>query len=400
MSQNPNEPNYNPYGQNLNPPSNPNYPAPGTVYGTPQQPSGQNMGYPPYPPTNPPSGPGMNAPDAGYQPYPPTNPPSGPNPNTPNSSYGPYNPYAPPPPPGPTTGPYDPYAQTAMGQQISNPGYPTYPPQPGMDQIPRYPSTPPQRKRGGPIIVAVIALIVIIGGVLGLIGYNRNQAAAHNSATATSIASGNLQATSTGQAVATSTSIAQAYPFSTNLVLNDPLVDNSKGAKWTDDKANGCFFSGSAYHVTDDQKQSYNPCFATGTNFTDFTFQAEVVLKQGDGQSDAGLILRADEQQNKFYRIAFDDDGGCSILVSVDTTGTNTRDLKDCSASDFNSGLSVTNTVGVVARGDQISFYTNGTLVTTVTDTTYSGGEIGFSVDNQDSAVAEAIYTNVKVWKL
>lgn len=426
MSQNPNGPNYDPYGPNPNP-SNPNYPAaPGTAYGGQPLPSGPNAGYPPYQPSSPQinanpntpnsayppyqvpnssSNPNFNQPNSGYPPYPAGNPPSGPNLGTPNSSYGPYgNPYAPP-PPMPDTNPYDPYARTAMSQQnISNPGYPAYTPMPQVEQTPILPPPPqsnePRKSRVGLIVGLVIALIVIFGGAIGFVGYSNHQSTLHANATATATAA-NVASTAQAKNIqATSTAVANTYPFSNNLVLNDPMVDNTKGVNWDNSQADDCIFSGSAYHVSDDQADTYNPCFAVNTNYTNFTFQAEMVLNQGNDNSDSGLLFRADKNSNKFYRFAVDDQGGCSVLVSVDTTGTNTRDLKDCEASQFNSGLGVTNTVAVVARGDQLSFYINQQLVTTVSDSTYSHGQIGFAVGNQDSKTSEAIFTNVKVWQL
>lgn len=406
MSQNPNggPPNYNPYGPN---PSNPNYPAPpGTAYGGSQPPSGPNPG---------------------YNPYPPSNPPSGPDPNTPNSSYGPYsNPYAPPPPSTgpnpygnpptpmpPSTGPNpygDPYAPTVMSQsQQSSPAYPSYNPQPLMDTTPppMAPGMQPQRRgRGGVIIAVVIALVVIIGGsIFGVVAYNNNQATIHANATATALANAHAQATSTAvtqaNISATATSIASNYPFSNNLVLSDPLVDNSKGVNWDNKQSIGCFFSGSAYHVTENKSGFYNTCAALNTNYSDFTFESEMVIKQGGNGAAGGFIFRADENGSKYYRLSIDNTGSYFILVIVDTTGTggNARILKQGTASSFTTGFDQTNTLGIVARGSQYSFYVNGQPVTSFTDGTYSHGQIGFDVDYGTSAT-DVAFTNAKVWKL
>lgn len=411
MSQNPNggPPNYNPYGPT---PSNPNYPAPpGTAYGGSQPPSGPNPG---------------------YNPYPPSNPPAGPEPNTPNSSYGPYgNPYAPPPPPStgpnpytnpptpmpPNTGPnpYDAYAPTVMSQnqpsspgysQPSSPSYPMYNSQPaGMDMTPPpgAPGMQPQKRgRGGIIIAAVIALVVIVGGsIFGVVAYNNNQATLHANATATAIANVNAHATATAQVYASATAVASTYPFSNNLVLSDPLVDNSKGVNWDNNQGNGCFFSGSAYHVTDSQTNTYNTCAASKTDYSDFTVQVEMVIKQGGANAGGGLIFRADNANSKYYRLYIDQQGNYGLLVSVDTTGTNgnARSLKEGTASQFSTGLGQTNTISIVARGDQISFYINQQLVTTIADSTYSHGQIGVTADTL-SGKTEVVYNNLKVWKL
>jgi hypothetical protein len=81
----------------------------------------------------------------------------------------------------------------------------------------------------GLFILLGVLVLLIIGGSLGFAFYSNGQNKLHVSATATAVAS-NAQAAATQQAVATATTIASTYPFSTNQVLNDPMVDNSKNA--------------------------------------------------------------------------------------------------------------------------------------------------------------------------
>jgi hypothetical protein len=442
MSQNPNGPNYNPYGPN---PSNPNYPNPGTAYGGPQQPPVPNSGYPSYPSPNQPSGanpnvpnpgypsypspnqpPGTNpnTPNAGYPPYPSPNPPLGANPNTPNtpnSSYGSYgSPYAPPPntygnaptPPPPVTGPnpYDPYGPTSMSQQVSSPGYPTYSPVSGPGPMLEQPLlTPPQsapqkKSQAGVIVIVVIALIVLIGGgAFGFVAYTNNQNTLHISGTATAVAVNNAHLTATAQVYATATAVASTYPFSDKLVLNDPMVDNSKGSNWDNDKTTGCYFDASAYHVVIDQANQYNTCAALGTDYTNFTFETDMVIKSGGDGASGGLLFRADENNNKYYRLSIDSNGDYFILAIVDNTGTgsngNARTMKQGTASSFETGESQSNTLAIVANGDQYSFYVNKQLVTTFTDSSYTHGQIGFDVD-YGTTTTELLFTNTKVWQL
>lgn len=375
MSQYPSNPNYNPYGQN---PSDPNYQ--GTSYGG--SPSGPNQGqYPPY------NQPGTN-----------------PNPYSPNSQPGidpnAYNPYAPNPPtpaPQPNTGPnynpYDPYAPTAAGTApaYTNP----YEAPPAPPPVP----TPPQRKPGlSPRIIGLIALVLvlILGGILfAFISYNNTQTANNNAtATARSNATSTAQVLTQQTAVAaTATTIASTYPFSNKQVLNDPLTDNSKGFGW--DTNNFCKFEGSAYHIIDPQTNTFGVCAATKTNFSNFTFQAEMLLSKGDG---AGLIFRADSNETKLYRVTFFTDNTYQVVVYVDTSGTNARILKNGSLP-TSVDMHNTNTVAVVARGNTFTIYMNQQVVATVTDSTYSQGLIGFTTSDVTNA-AEAVFTNAQVWQL
>lgn len=361
MSQYPPNPNYNPYGQN---PPDPNFNQ-GTAYG------------------GPPSGPEQNP--NPYNPY-PNNPP-----DTNPSPYGPYGQN----PPTPAPPPYNPYGQTVPSTNPNYNQYGTVPPAPTL------PSTPPTQPRRGPsirvILIAVIALVLVLGGIaFGLISNNNTQQSnANANATATAqaktkaTATAHAQQTATAQAALTATAIASNYPFSANLALNDPLVDNSKGVGWENDSF--CKFQGSAYHVFDPQSNTYNSCTAANSNYTDFTFQVQGELKSGDG---IGLTFRGNN--NQLYRFMVFTDGSYNVVLYVDTTGTNARKLTTGSLPST-PDLTSTNTIAVVARGTSFTFYFNQTAVTTYSDPSYSHGQIGLATYDITNS-AEAIFTNLKVW--
>lgn len=366
MSQNP----YNPYEQN---PPDPNA-APGTSYGSPPPPPAQGQGSSPY---YGPYAPGSTAPDQ-------------------NPSYVPYNPYTPnPPTPGPGVNPaYNPYEQYAptLGAQGTAPDYNPYAP-------PAPPPLPPAQPRSRGIsarliLLAVLALVVIVGGIaFGLVSYNTTQTNNAN-ATATAQTTHN-QLTATAQTNATATAIASTYPFSANLVLSDPLVDNSKGVQWQ--TTDSCKFTGNAYHAIDPQANTYQPCLALKTDYSDFTFQVEASISKGDGE---GLILRGNADKNQFYLFEMGTKGNYSIYVAVDTSGANTRTL---TSGQLSQTLNETNTIGVVARGSTISVYVNPQQnpqpVVTINDSTYTHGQIGvlgYDISNS----ADVIFTNAKVWLL
>lgn len=356
MSQYPPDPNYNPYGQ---PPSDPNYNQ-GTAYG------------------GPPSGAGQNP----YNPY--TNNPSAPDTNP--SPYGPYgqNPPTPTPPP-----PYNPYDPTVSN---SNPNYSPYAPMP---------PAPPTPSRKGPsmrvILIAVIALVLVVGGIaFGLVSYKNNQ---QNNANGTATAQANITATAhanasaTAQAAMTATAIASNYPFSANLKLSDPLTNNSKGSGWQTD--NLCKFQGNAYHATDTQANTFTSCSAVNTNFSNFTFEVEAVLNSGDG---IGLTFRGNSDKSQFYRLAIYTDGSYAVYLYVDTSGTNSRKLTNGNITPT-PDLTNTNTISVVARGSTMTIYFNKTEVTSFSDPTYSSGQIGVAATDISKS-ADAVFTNLNVWAL
>jgi hypothetical protein len=243
-------------------------------------------------------------------------------------------------------------------------------------------------------LLVVLALVLVVGGVaIGLVSYTTTQTNNAN-ATATAVTTHN-QLTATAQTNATATAIASTYPFSANLVLSDPLTDNSKGVQWQTSDA--CKFTGSAYHVIDSQANTYQPCLALNTDYSNFTFQVEMSISKGDGE---GLILRGNATKNQFYLFELGAKGDYTVYVAVDTSGTNTRTL---TSGKLSQTLNGTDTIGVVARGSTISFYVNPLQnpepVASINNSTYTHGQIGvLSYDISNSA--DVIFTNAKVWVL
>ena len=416
MSQNPNGgPNYNPYGPNPSNPSNPNYPpTPGTAYGGQQQPSGPNPGYTPYP--NPPSNPNpYQNPPSGPTPY--QNPPSNPGSGTPNSSYGPYGPtYAPPPPgsqptpmpPAPDTGgAYNPYDPTVMSQQPnSGVNYPPYTPTPPPLGVPPLPPSiqQPRRNNSRTVLIAVIALVVIVGGVLAVVFFNNHQQVVQQAnGTATAVgrvtSTANAQASATVNAQATGTVVASHYPFSNNLVLNDPMTDDSHVGQYGWDENTSCSFSAGSYHALEGTAQHFHLCVANTPTFSDFTFEVQMAIKSGGNTAQGGVLFRADTNNDRFYVLFLDTQGNYELDIQANQSGTNTRTLKTGQVSGYATGFFQVHTVGIVAKGSQITLYIDQKQITQVTDTTYSGGQIGV-ISSYGSSSTEVVYNNAKVWQL
>jgi len=360
MSQYPPNPNSNPYGQN---PSDPN--------------SNQETAY-----GGPPSGPGPN--QNPYNPYPN-------NPLAPGTNPNPYGPYGQN-PPTPAPPPYNPYDQTVAAPNANyNPYVPPAPPFPSPG-----PSAPSRR---GPsmrvILIAVIALVLVVGAIaFGFVSYNNTQQSNTN-ATATAqtnaTATAHANATATFNAGLTATAIVSNFPFSANLKMSDPLSDNSKGNAW--DSTDFCKFQGNAYHAFDPQSDTFNTCVATKTDFSNFTFQVDAELKSGDG---IGITLRGNG--NQLYRFMIFTDGTYNIVAYADTTSTNARLLTNGTITPT-PDLSSTNAIAVVASASTLTFYLNQTKVKSYSDPTYAHGQIGVATYDFTNS-AEAIFTNAKVWLL
>jgi len=250
------------------------------------------------------------------------------------------------------------------------------------------PGNSPRRRRG--MLLMALALLVIAVGIGQplLFAYQSN---VHNTA---------LHATATAQANLTATGVASRYPFSNTVLLNDPLSDNNGRYNWMDKSTNttggSCAFMGSAYHVSETQSGYFNTCFAQNLQFTNFTYEVEMNISNGDA---GGIVFRADSTNTKFYYLRFDQNGVFSLRLFVDGTGATSRLLKSGFSPHIAFSPNETNTIAVVARNDTIDLYLNQQFLTSVTDSTYNQGQIGVTADDSTSPT-EVIFTHAKVWKL
>jgi hypothetical protein len=333
-------------------------------------------------------------PGGGYPPpqYPPQNPnPYSPNPYPPNP-----NPYPGVPSPTPTPAP-PPYNQPGPASQPG--GFAPYGQGGGMQPPPALKPRSGHTRRN---LLIALAVIIILAGITAAIAIPAHNAqVAHDNATATAqtgaTATARAQATATAQTKATATAIASTYPFSSNLKLNDPLSDNSKGAGWR--TGSNCAFSNGAYHASESNDRTYFTCAALSSNYSNFTYQVTMQINKGNNVA-AGITFRGDDNAGKNYSFILIPPGAYEIFMySNSTTKPITLQQGDAQGTGFKTGTGQSNDIGVVARGSSLTLYVNGKKLTSVTDTTYSSGQIGTIVYDIGDAV-DASFTNVKVWGL
>ena len=212
------------------------------------------------------------------------------------------------------------------------------------------------------------------------------------SATATAISS---QATAT---VVAATATVTAY---TNIMtagtqaLIDPLQDNSRNNNWditTLAGGGGCVFTNGAYHSSMPQQGPFSLCFAQSTNFANFTYQVSMQFIQGNV---GGMIFRANDTNGNFYYFHINSNGTYGLDIYSGNLPTKTLSQGPTSAIYTASGR--TNILGVKANGNKIDLYINRQFITTVTDSTYSSGQIGVVAD-AINAPTEVAFSNAQVY--
>ncbi len=244
------------------------------------------------------------------------------------------------------------------------------------------------------------ALILVFGGlaVTGLIGYSFRPAASpissSNGGSVMLPATRTAMAAATPQATAFSTSVPTSlrpYPVgNAQLVLSDPLQDNSKSYRW--DERAGCQFTAGAYVVQASPSGTPQLCYTHASRFSNVTFEVQMKIVQGDC---GGIVLRANPTATSFYSFRVCQNGHYSFIVH---TGPHVRTIVDAVTPAIHTGLNQSNTLAVVAQGSTLDLYVNDEQVDSVSESTYSQGEIGVLAANQAGSGTEVVFSNATVW--
>jgi serine/threonine protein kinase len=231
-------------------------------------------------------------------------------------------------------------------------------------------------------------------------------AAARSGATATAVvhatATVNARRDATATAIATG---ANPYPpYNGSQALNDPMINNNQGNRWqvSSDNATGnsCQFIDGAYHVVDAPNYG-GACFATATDFSNFTYQIEMTfIKAGQSFDGGGIAIR--KSGNNYYYFEVFESGRYTFVScsGTDCTHVITESLSQAIPS-FHTGLNRPNAIAIVAKGNIFDLFVNGIHIAgPVSDpkTTSNHGMIGVFGGAND-ATTEVVYKNAKVWR-
>ena len=297
----------------------------------------------------------------------------------------------------------------------------------------QYTPPPPSKKRGmSPLVIILIVVLVLIllagSGLIYFVGVYQPQkmhadatatvnaqitstaqanAQATSNALATSTAQANATATARASATAAASATATAYQAilsqatSGTPALNDSLSTPSSN-NWdqlsasNSTQSGSCAYSGGAYVSSMPSKGYFQPCYAQAPTYSNFAYQVQMTIKQGD---EGGILFRTDTANSKFYLFRITQSGAYDLFVYIDNQGTHAKNVLSNSTSLFKQGLNQSNTITVVARGGNLYFYINGQYIDNVNNTTLSSGKIGvFGESNTNSTVVA--FSKAEVWQL
>ncbi len=242
----------------------------------------------------------------------------------------------------------------------------------------------------GRALLLIMLLLLVIAGSIGLFYTTINNQKAMRNAIATSTA---ISASRTAQAKAPPSS----YPFSTILLLTDPLRDNSKGNQWEEggNSDGSCNFTGGVYHASISLHDRFRACIARNFRLSNFTYEVQMQILKGDC---GGMIFRRSGPRFYYFRVCID---GSYMFIRY-TSDANTAlnlTLESGTHPAIHQGLNQANLLAVVAFGSKLDLYVNRQLIASVKDTSYTEGQIGLVAKARSNAT-EVVFSNLMVWKL
>jgi hypothetical protein len=132
-----------------------------------------------------------------------------------------------------------------------------------------------------------------------------------------------------------------------------------------------------------------------GLDFTDTVIEVEATKVGGSDDNDFGLICRYQDTQN-FYFFIISSDG----YYGVGKVENGSQAQIDGEGMDFSDAIkqgNVTNDLRVDCIGDQLTLYANGTRLSSVTDSTFSSGDVGLLAGTFSEPGTDILFDNFVV---
>src|SRR5439155_12297698 len=101
--------------------------------------------------------------------------------------------------------------------------------------------------------------------------------------------------------------------------------------------------------------------------------------------------------QDYYFEVCTD---GSYTLWVINAQGSGPALIGPLSSGSVHTGLNQSNLVAIAAKGNIIDLYVNQRKIGSISDSTYSKGQIALAAGSHTSDLSEVVYSNAKVWKL
>jgi len=280
---------------------------------------------------------------------------------------------------------------------------PPSPPPPSVRPAIPIPTSPPAPRKtnwlliGGLSVGAVAILCVVSVVFCGVLGALTGKA----TPTPTRLLVAESTQTPQPQSTRVAAAVPPAQPTSSAGVLFDDDFSSEQASKdkgWTFDSGDNVDYTWSAskFSVSVKKKQWYG-WKSPGDKYDDFGAQVEAQAA-GSDYAEYGLAFRISGSDNgSFYVFAVTTNGKYYLQKRLDGAWADTDPVSSTASPAIKTGTGK-NTLGVLARGNEILLFINGTLVNTVTEDSLDSGKIGvFAATGSNNDQAQVNFYHVTI---
>ena len=154
------------------------------------------------------------------------------------------------------------------------------------------------------------------------------------------------------------------------------------------------FYEDGWFHVINYTTADIDTITLLDRHFTDFVLEVDTQLVDGTDDNWHGVICRYQNIRN-YYAFGISADGYYYIAKFVD--GEQIALASITHSSYVNEGWDVVNSIRIECIGNKLSLTVNGHTLATVTDSSFSGGNIGFSSTSWAGNLSEIAFDNLVI---
>jgi len=183
---------------------------------------------------------------------------------------------------------------------------------------------------------------------------------------------------------------------SSNVIFSDDFSDENSGWTTYDDFDGEVTYKDGYFSIRDYTDPEGSVFTQAQRHFTDFVLEVETWLVNG---TDDNWHIVAFRMQNEasYYDFRISADGYCAAAKFVD--GESITILEPEVSTYINTGVGAVNTIRIECIGNSLGFSINGHVITQISDSTFSGGDIVLSADALSGTFTEIAFDNLVITK-
>lgn len=199
------------------------------------------------------------------------------------------------------------------------------------------------------------------------------------------------------QAATSTASLADPQTRLGNPAFTEPF-DNDDNWAFTDDEHTGMEVSDGRLEMVAFNADFWESWTITWVNRSDFYVEMTAAPQNCSGLDRYGVFFRAENDASEGYLYGFTCDGKYSLRIWDEEEFI---ELVDWTASPhIDAGPGNTNRLGVLANGNTIGLYANGSLLQEVEDNTYGEGHIGVFIGSANTEDFTVYVDQLYLWDL